>query len=78
MQSIKGSLLPHIQFLRFSATAVACVSVCELRAQLFFYLGARKERREGVPVLLTWELSRRPTFTLSFEIFLLYCSVGEC
>jgi hypothetical protein len=32
-----------------------------LRAQLFFYLGAREERREGEQVLLTWELSRRPT-----------------
>jgi hypothetical protein len=26
------------------------------RAQLFFYLGAREERREGEQVLLTWAL----------------------
>jgi hypothetical protein len=31
------------------------------RAQLFFYLGAREERREGEQELLTWELSRKPT-----------------
>jgi hypothetical protein len=31
------------------------------RVQLFFYLGAREERREGEQELLTWELSRKPT-----------------
>jgi hypothetical protein len=31
------------------------------RAQLFFYLGAREERRDGEQELLTWELSRKPT-----------------
>jgi hypothetical protein len=30
-----------------------------LRAQLFFYLGAEEERREGEQVLLTWELGSR-------------------
>jgi hypothetical protein len=38
-----------------------CLCLCVLRAQLFFYLGAREERREGEQELLTWELSRRPT-----------------
>jgi hypothetical protein len=39
------------------------------RAQLFFYLGAREERREGEQELLTWELSSRPTDFLSNIFF---------
>jgi hypothetical protein len=39
------------------------------RAQLFFYLGAREERREGEQELLTWELSRKPTTFTHFCVF---------
>jgi hypothetical protein len=56
-QSRVVSFASHSEFQAFGHCC--CLCLCVLRAQLFFYLGAEEERREGEQVLLTWELGSR-------------------
>jgi hypothetical protein len=56
-QSKVVSFTSHSEFQAFGHCC--CLCLCVLRAQLFFYLGAVEERREGEQVLLTWELGSR-------------------